>query len=756
MYLRIDDRRNWDQEDRDQNRLSQSTTVVYYLSAPCASGKTYALACHICTLLGTVSPETKNRFRLGDAGQPTGHFRTIQTADSYIAALLTKDMCSQFIDELKARGLDETRIMRIDSVTHENQVVSTLTDALKNFGGLGIVVVCTHEAFFRLPYFQKTGWKVFIDEIPPAERAYSPNIPESAAELAEWLRIEDGDSEFARILPNNFAKLKHRLEELTDDWKQGQKAVFQEVLSPFKEVFVARRDWARLVDQKNITKKSKKDRTQNRLQFIYAIKPESLDGFTIMGADFPTSTLFAWLRAKGVQLVPAKELSRDLRFQQHPSRDIEIYYAFKKKRFSLHLRNKENFKALRLYEKAILVKLEQEGVSAFLLHGNADYISGKARDEKTKTQYNSVLPRDHRCIPLPVTPHGLNRDEFQNCNTVVCVGAFNRTSDIERFLRSHGVEQKVLCDTHYQQVYQAVCRSNIRIVFKGESGSITTPSEKIVIFVPDQGTAEYLAARFPGSRVIRLEGDFKQYDAMDPAERRSRLRQKQGQNEGQLSEGAAGNNKECNCHDSLKGFTKEIVTSFASRESEFRPSRFLMTPRDYIVAVTLLDYKEKRHVAPTTLRPFSLLISDFEVYMEHQHLSKGEAFLYNLTAFDNTGMRRLSNFIGSDGVILECDDGVISLLQACAILRQYCVRHFGYSSLNACPAHPNKWHLVVPLADTATSKEQHAAAVEFLVTLLQHETGYSREALKIDAHLGIRRSSSIILGRTNATRGLRI
>src|SRR5690606_36925491 len=109
-----------------------------------------------------------------------------------------------------------------------------------------------------------------------------------------------------------------------------------------------RRDWARLVDQKNITKKSKKDRTQNRLQFIYAIKPESLDGFTIMGADFPTSTLFAWLRAKGVQLVPAKELSRDLRFQQHPSRDIEIYYAFKKKRFSLHLRNKENFKALRL------------------------------------------------------------------------------------------------------------------------------------------------------------------------------------------------------------------------------------------------------------------------------------------------------------------------------------------------------------------------------------------------------------------------
>jgi hypothetical protein len=146
----------------------------------------------------------------------------------------------------------------------------------------------------------------------------------------------------------------------------------------------------------------------------------------------------------------------------------------------------------------------------------------------------------------------------------------------------------------------------------------------------------------------------------------------------------------------------------------------------------------------------------FKVYMEHQHLSKGEAFLYNLTAFDNTGMRRLSNFIGSDGVILECDDGVISLLQACAILRQYCVRHFGYSSLNACPAHPNKWHLVVPLADTATSKEQHAAAVEFLVTLLQHETGYSREALKIDAHLGIRRSSSIILGRTNATRGLRI
>jgi hypothetical protein len=115
-------------------------------------------------------------------------------------------MCSQFIDELKARGLDETRIMRIDSVTHENQVVSTLTDALKNFGGLGIVVVCTHEAFFRLPYFQKTGWKVFIDEIPPAERAYSPNIPESAAELAEWLRIEDGDSEFARILPNNFRK----------------------------------------------------------------------------------------------------------------------------------------------------------------------------------------------------------------------------------------------------------------------------------------------------------------------------------------------------------------------------------------------------------------------------------------------------------------------------------------------------------------------------------------------------------------------
>lgn len=548
----------------------------------------------------------------------TAKVNPFEFTSSYLTTFPTTRMCEQFVDELKALGLDESRIIHIDSKTSPNDVVPKLTKVVKCQGGMGLVVVCCHESFLRLPFFPRSGWKVFIDEIPPVERTYSPRLPESGIELGEWLKIEDGDCEFARVVPRNETQLRHRLEALTDDWKKDQKAVLRTVLNPFMTVYVDRQMWNKLVERGEVPKKDKKDKTKNRLTFIYVIKPEKLNGFAFLGANFVSSTTYEWLELNGVKLVPHKELDERLRCKQHPRRDIEICYAVNKKRFSKDLRNKDEFAFLRVYEPAVLSKLESENAHQFLLHGNVDYTEGTARDEKTGAEYKSALPRDSRCITLPATAHGLNHDEFQRCTIVVTLGAFNRNPKVERFMRDLGISQKALNDTYYEQVYQGVCRCNIRIVGEDESGNLQTPNEKITIIVPDKGVADYLAARLTGAQVTRLKGDFKQFEAVPGKDRTRKWREKK--KKGHLTQVIAEvGDKGGVCDESLRVFSTENVTPLQPTQKDFHPADFITAPRDHNVVVTLLDYKEKKNAGSTHTRPFSLLVSDFEA---RSHLPK--------------------------------------------------------------------------------------------------------------------------------------
>ncbi len=679
--------------------------VVYYVDAPCAAGKTYSQAAYIAKNLGIIPSSIKPSKRLGVTVKTAATKPCIRISTSFCCSFLTTRMCEQFVGDLQRAGIPQDRIVRIDRTIYPNEVIPTLRKALLDYAGLGKVVVCSHEALRGLPYFPRTGWQTIVDEIPPVERTESLRIPRSGHMLGQWLQIEPCDSTYVRVIPKSKSQLERHLKaDPIDEFELAARKIYRAVLNPFQSVWVERRKWLQLVEGVETGSNS------IRLTFFFALNPEALNKFTIMGANFVGSPTYEWLKMKGVKLVPHKELMQNLRFTEHPARKMEICFALQKNRFSKGLRNKDDFAFLKEYEKAVLSRLLLS-VAQFLLHANVDYQEGEALDLLAGTKHTSLLTQDDRCIPLPATPHGLNLPEFQACTTVVTLGAFNRNPVVDKFLTSLGLSRQCLDSSYFDVVYQAVCRCNIRVLHPDpETGALSPPSDPILIVVPDEGLAKYLQARFPGSKLTRLDGEFKQFEAMTSTERSRKFRRKRKRPDIDIAQQAG-------CNEYLKGLSKENVAC--------------LRPAGNVLSGSHLDFAEAANPVTETIGTFAELASAFNHWVELRHLSKSEQLLYNLSRFDGSGRRTSDAVIGSDGCILDFDDGNLSPQRASEIMREAGIAHAVVSSFNRCRDRPNKFHLVVPFSTTAETQAEHTAVINFLIDVLEHH-GFTEESMKLD------------------------
>src|SRR5262249_51238940 len=108
-----------------------------------------------------------------------------------------------------------------------------------------------------------------------------------------------------------------------------------------------------------------------------------------------------------------------------------------------------------------------------------------------------------------------------------------------------------------------------------------------------------------------------------------------------------------------------------------------------------------------------------------------EAHLYNLTAFDDSGARKKESVLASVGIVLEFDDGELSIQDASRILRQEDIRHIIYSSFNRSELRPNKFHVVVPFSRPANTAGEHMAVYRYAIMLFGRH-GYTEESLGLD------------------------
>lgn len=98
---------------------------------------------------------------------------------------------------------------------------------------------------------------------------------------------------------------------------------------------------------------------------------------------------------------------------------------------------------------------------------------------------------------LPAVSHGLNKPHFQNCNAVVSLIALVHNHASAKFLGMLGLTdaqvRTVIC---YQSEYQAIMRCSLRD---------PKASAPVTVVVPSRASAAWLASKFDGCTVAKLE-----------------------------------------------------------------------------------------------------------------------------------------------------------------------------------------------------------------------------------------------------------
>ena len=89
----------------------------------------------------------------------------------------------------------ECNIENVNLIHSENtsNVATALMKAIEDidFHGNG-VIVCTQQAFFRVPFFQnKDSWTLIVDEIPKIDNFYNPSLPYNHPLLTQYIEIDE-------------------------------------------------------------------------------------------------------------------------------------------------------------------------------------------------------------------------------------------------------------------------------------------------------------------------------------------------------------------------------------------------------------------------------------------------------------------------------------------------------------------------------------------------------------------------------------
>jgi hypothetical protein len=120
-----------------------------------------------------------------------------------------------------------------------------------------------------------------------------------------------------------------------------------------------------------------------------------------------------------------------------------------------------------------------------------------AGDQDILIQLNKgkALPSGPNIRRLPNKPHG--RNDFSRFHNVACLSAANLKPDDSRFMEFLGLDREEVREAiQFEETYQSALRISLRD---------PKDSKPKRLFVPDQGAAEFMAARFPGAKLVPIQ-----------------------------------------------------------------------------------------------------------------------------------------------------------------------------------------------------------------------------------------------------------
>ena len=379
--------------------------TIFYSSAPCGAGKTYAIAQDI--------------------------LRDVKVGKNVLLVQPTKELISKTEPYFN---------FIFCHVIHTEDSVSRTVNHLKSPYDGPHVLCITHSAFEKLPYFhRKQDWTLYIDEAPQAYDFYEFAAKLSHRHLTDHLSTYPMGAAYSQLIIHNSTGIRALAES------SGKDSALQTHIDIAKRLNSGK--WIGFVKEAQYQDLLKG--RSDMLRLFLVLKPSILEGFeqvTIAGARFEETALYKLWSKDGVRFIPSKSLNEKLRYSDHKGGEtLTISYAYEEN-WSKHFRDLDNGRAWNLLIEAVK---KEYGERPFLWMANKD----------VKDEIFGDCAGGQR---LPHAPHGLNDYQY-NYDNVAFLSALNPNREQFAFLEWKGISKNDLKTATYRHpMYQALMRCSIR------------------------------------------------------------------------------------------------------------------------------------------------------------------------------------------------------------------------------------------------------------------------------------------------------
>lgn len=442
-------------------------TTINYVNGLCGSGKTYAIV--------------RKASNIANRG---GKVLLVQPTVDLINETVRNEFAQTNIKPLV-----------ITSETNPDGVISAIVGHMKSTKPeTGEVLIITHAAFFKVPYWHNAqDWVVMIDEIPPIENGFDISLPDTHEIMTNDIEIADkSHPEYWRIEAK--AGTNH-LQTIAanprrDDVYKYLQPLAARIVNPAWHVYVAAKHYDALTTSAltATTEYSKK------LIAHAVMQPSVFDGFQavyIAGACFTESMMYIlWSTTNeknpnGFVTFVDKTDTFGLRYTDHGNGHLMTIKFAVPGRWSKYRRDK-TAKTIDGSQKTI-GKAFVDGVESDLNGAKAIFWANKDIEATINLENAETIPH---------VPHGLN--EYAHIDNCVLVSALNPFPSHFSFLESYYEVSGDIVQTalHRQSAYQAAYRTSLR---DPKSTSHKT------LYVPDQDTADWFAAMHKGCKISQLK-----------------------------------------------------------------------------------------------------------------------------------------------------------------------------------------------------------------------------------------------------------
>ena len=602
---------------------------IEYVDGLCGSGKTYALA---------------------------GYVKSNFMCSKHMIITPSKELADQIHNQLD----NDFNIANVHLIHSDNtqkvgsKILTTIQEIDSNDAG---VLICTQEAFYRIPFFQnKDTWTIFVDEIPKIDNFYCPSLPYNHEIITKFIEIEE------QVTPRLY-RMKLTDEAITsyqsagaqkttvsarqfvnrsiDDVDALIKPIILKMLQGH-ECFVEKKNWDKIVIRNEVTSDKTVDMTygnsSNMLYFLTVLTPNVFSGFKkviMLGANFSDSILCKyWQEYKGVNFIECKQISSKLRYSAYENGSRLTVTYLQEENWSKHSRDKLHNDISREEHYIGLVNDAMKGKEFIFMTNNDSTASDAINGTKA-----------------PVISHGMNK--FAHYDNIYFAPALNRQPMHTKMLNELGIDTIFINRASVHEIaHQGIMRTSMR-------NPIATTS--VTAVVVDKATAEAIARLFAGCSIKAIDGVLRKVAAVTILDRKHKSRLNKMLEHldlnSSLRTATAANENPYIQETASAADSGVLVTKYINNEiCNQNPRNASFNDID----ISILNSIFTKNISSFNGAPLELIKALKQLWTKNCITSKDEVTLFNGTFFKDNEERTLANAAFSNFVTVDIDDGDLS------------------------------------------------------------------------------------------------